>query len=344
MCERRNDMKKNNKANIDWSQRIINIRAVAILLVVTGHSIIIYSNVWELYSTANNVWLLDEIKRMIDIVSMPIYFSVSGYLFTFTHKKKRGLMALIKNKAKRLLIPYIAVGFVYMFPIKWLVGYSGYKGKDIFEVIQMFLEGEDVGHLWFLPALFLMFIICEIFIEILEKIGCSTRCASVVMFLGAVVVYFEGYRMGGYGPLLSAFTYMIWFTFGYLTCVYLDMIQYFYQYRVVKMIGVIVAASFLFYCIYENTSVTLQLTCKALWIWNLYMLIPDKKVKIINMISQNSYGIYLFHSPLIYITFTLIPNACPAVVVLVNFGIFGYMALFLTMQIKKTRMKFLLGE
>lgn len=279
------------------------------------------------------------------MVSMPIFFSISGYLFTYTHGKKRGLIALIKDKIKRLLIPYVAVGIFYMFPIKWLVGYSGYRGKTILEIMQMFLKGEDVGHLWFLPALFLIFIICEVFMEILEKIGCSTRFICIAMFLGAVVIYFEGYRVGlGYGPLLSAFAYMIWFALGYLTYVYFDMIQHFYQYRVVKLIGVIGGTFLLFYCAHGNVSVALQLTCRILCIWNLYVLMPNKKIKIIDMIAKNSYGIYLMHSPLIYITFTLIPNVCPAIVVFVNFGIFGWMALLLTMKIKKTRMKFLLGE
>ena len=35
--------------------KIVNIRALAIILVVLGHSIILYSSQWDLYETINQV-------------------------------------------------------------------------------------------------------------------------------------------------------------------------------------------------------------------------------------------------------------------------------------------------
>lgn len=74
---------------ITWSNQIANIRALAILLVVFGHSIILYSSSWNLYSSIHSVPLLDNIKRIIDIIQMPIFFSISGYLFFFIHIIKK---------------------------------------------------------------------------------------------------------------------------------------------------------------------------------------------------------------------------------------------------------------
>ena len=45
-----------------WSNQIINIRALAILLVVFGHSIILYSSSWSLYSSIHSVPLLDYLR------------------------------------------------------------------------------------------------------------------------------------------------------------------------------------------------------------------------------------------------------------------------------------------
>lgn len=63
------------------------------------------------------------------------------------------------------------------------------------------------------------------------------------------------------------------------------------------------------------------------------------------MINKNSFGIYLFHSPLIYITYTLIPNSNPIIILLINFGIFGTVGFILTEIFRKIKiLKFAIGE
>ena len=51
--------------------RIGNIRALAIFLVVLGHSIILYSAGWGLYETTRQAPFLSWLKRVIDILQMP---------------------------------------------------------------------------------------------------------------------------------------------------------------------------------------------------------------------------------------------------------------------------------
>lgn len=69
--------------------RLTNIRAMAIFMVVLGHSIILYSSAWNLYETSVSVPFLDMLKKIIDIPQMLLFFSLSGYLFVFSHQKKR---------------------------------------------------------------------------------------------------------------------------------------------------------------------------------------------------------------------------------------------------------------
>lgn len=94
-----------------------NIRALCIFLVVLGHSIILYSSAWDLYSTEVSAPVLDLMKKFIDPIQMPLFFSLSGYLFVFTHSKHRGFLSLLKTKALRLLVPYFGIGLLYMLPI-----------------------------------------------------------------------------------------------------------------------------------------------------------------------------------------------------------------------------------
>lgn len=49
-------------------QDIVNLRAIAILTVVFGHSIIIYSDKWSLYTTNQSSAFLSRIKDVINVV------------------------------------------------------------------------------------------------------------------------------------------------------------------------------------------------------------------------------------------------------------------------------------
>ena len=152
------------------STRISNIRCLAILLVMLGHSIIIYSSSWHLYDSAVSVPFLDALKRQIDILVMPLFFAMSGYLFVHTHDKRSGWRQLLKNKALRLLVPYFGVGILYLLPIRLMIGFPSYRNIGITVLLRNFLTSTDVGHLWYLPALFLTFLLAEAFLMIAERI------------------------------------------------------------------------------------------------------------------------------------------------------------------------------
>lgn len=332
---------------ITWSNQITNIRALAILLVVFGHSIILYSSSWSLYSSIHSVPLLDNIKRIIDIIQMPIFFSISGYLFFYTHNKKRGILWLIKNKFKRLIVPYFLIGFIYMVPIKYAVGYSGYYDRTLIAIIGDFLMGQDVGHLWFLPALFFIFLICEIFINIIEKVPIIQKrdIGTVVLLILAIILYYEGYRIAfGYAPILSAFANVIWFAFGYFICTYHEFFQSFFNRKIIKIASAIIGVFLLLFCAFFDTGVTVGICCKLICILVLYVIVPGKNNKIISCISKDSFGIYLFHSPLIYITFSFWANESVLIVVLLNFVIFGGVALFITEFIRRKGLGLVIGE
>lgn len=165
--------------------QIGNIRALAIFLVVLGHSIILYSTGWDLYETTVSVPWLDMLKQIINIVQMPLFFSLSGYLFVFTHGKKRGFVHLLKNKALRLLVPYLGIGLCFLLPIRLAIGFTSYQNMKIGDFALKLLTSNDVGHLWFLPALFLIFLLGEIILTVLEKIP-VVRKYSAMALSGAV--------------------------------------------------------------------------------------------------------------------------------------------------------------
>lgn len=326
--------------------QISNIRALAIFLVVLGHSIILYSSGWDLFETSLDVPFLNWLKRIIDISQMPLFFSLSGYLFVFTHGKKRGFVDLLKTKTLRLIVPYIGIGLCFLLPIRIAIGFPSYQGIGIVEFALKLLTANDVGHLWFLPALFFAFLLGEIILTIAEKIPGIRKFPTYFFGMTALALYLEGYRIKlAYPPLLSAFNYLIWFSFGYFLNIYQKIVRRVYSISFMKWFLLTLNAGLLMYYLFaDSVRVLLFLSLSALCILNAYGAMPEKSCSLVDKIDRNSFGVYLFHSPLIYITFATIPNVHPAIVVFINFVVFGAVAFGLTELIRTTKLKVLIGE
>lgn len=155
-----------NKQN--WSNSISNIRALAIIVVVFGHSIILYSSNWNIYTTKYTVPALDLLKEYW-ICFKCHCFSISGYLFYFTYAKRRGILHLINSKIKRLIVPYILVSLLYVIPLRIIIHYPGYEHQTLIKLLTNILMATDIGHLWFLLTLFLIFGIAWVGLWIIEK-------------------------------------------------------------------------------------------------------------------------------------------------------------------------------
>lgn len=328
------------------STQLGNIRALCIFLVVLGHSIILYSSAWDLYSTEVSAPALDLMKKFIDPIQMPLFFSLSGYLFVFTHSKHRGFLSLLRAKALRLIVPYFGIGLMYMLPIRLAIGYPGYQGRTAVQLLTNFLMSSDVGHLWFLPALFVMFLLAELILNAAEKLPLVRRAPALFLCAAALGLYLEGYRISfGYAPLQSAYGNLLWFSLGYGLCAWRDLAVKIFRSRIVKLALAASAIGLLgFEILVAPMSVTMTLLARALFIVSVYGVMTEKTCSVVEKIDRNSFGIYLFHSPLIYITFANIPNAHPAVVVFINLVVFGAVAYGLTSLVRKTKFRLLIGE
>lgn len=142
---------------------IDNLRAIAILLVVLGHSIIIYDPSWGLIHSNVECLPFLYVKKVVNLLQMPLFFSISGFCFCLS-KNKNFNRKLLANKTKRIMIPYFLVCLFYMNPIKMLLHVPGYDFSLSFMMQQTLLFANN-GHLWYLPTLFLMFVIASITIR-----------------------------------------------------------------------------------------------------------------------------------------------------------------------------------
>lgn len=128
------------------SRRVDALRGIAMLLVTLGHAVIRYPI--DLHADPACLLLFDFVSSL----HMELLFLVSGWCFRFSG----GYGAFVKKKALRLGVPYVVFSLLDMLPrqlMASLVNRPRPMGESLRRMI--FFGGE----LWFLYALFLIFLI-----------------------------------------------------------------------------------------------------------------------------------------------------------------------------------------
>ena len=332
----------NNRKDTTRRDDITNVRALAIFLVVLGHSIILYSSAWGYYPTEQKSILLDNLKFLINGIQMPLFFSLSGFCFLWSWNRSSDFISQIIKKAQRLIIPYIMIGICWLFPIRMLVKYPYYNGLTVPHIIfKSILLGEDNGHLWFLPTLFFITAATSCIFQILEKSPLTSFKVPIVFGASIYLYHFGIPSANRYINLAEANA--IWFALG-LTIHYLEANKWFESYKRRKSKSIVLILLFLVNLLKQVVPpiASTALTCMALA--SIYCVIPQKANLLTEKISKNSMGIYLFHSPLVYISFTYWPNIATMAMAAINLIGFGSVAYMLTNLIRATNMGWIIGE
>lgn len=319
--------------------RINNIRALAILIVIFGHSIILYSSAWSIYEPIRECILLDDIKKVINLIQMPLFFSLSGFLFAESSKEIK-ISAFVLKKLKRLMIPFYAIGIMWMIPIKKILAYSGYKEIGISRAFYNLCMNVDSGHLWYLPTLFLTFVIFVFWKK-------YARGGEFILLV--ITLLINRFRMDipdlGIPFLENVYLYSWSFVLG---MVFSSGKKYSFWIKVHKLIfskrylylGVSLVIAVVDTVVLERADIW----CAILLISGIYLCVPNQYNQILDLISKNSFGMYLIHSPLIYITFTFFKNSSPIVVVFLNLVVWGSVSYILTILIRKVKLGVIIGE
>lgn len=313
--------------------KIVNLRAIAILTVVIGHSIIIYSSEWNMMQTSVECPFFDSLKHIINLYQMQLYFFISGFLMYGTLQKNVSFNQFLKDKVRRILVPYFFVGLLWMIPVKTLINISDFSIKQLFSQIINLIDGVSNGHLWFLYSLFTIFLFFfiansavlrvsqykEKYLsnkKVLYYMSGGGKFVILIMFLGLIVL--SNYIGTNYFSIISTMQFIIWFYIGLLvkssnrnTCLFVLILF--------ALLVIMVMPSFVYGLIIVLT---------------LYFFVPNIENKFMSFFDKYSYGLYLFHSPLIYIAYTYAPNINPLLMFTINFFGMGGVALLLSYIVK----------
>lgn len=316
------------------NKNIIVLRAVAILLVMLGHSIILYEPGWGIYTTEVKAPYFVGLKDVINSVQMPLFFSISGYLFYYSIHKTQGFASFMKNKAWRLLIPYVCVALFYMDPIKLALDVPGYSMEHLPQLMMEQVTFRNNGHLWFLPCLFFIFVLMFF---ALRKVHSKRGLLCFLVLLGGVSIASGKLAVLYTVPVVqTVFQNAVYFYIGFIGNRFkLPANNKLYLLLAMLVFVITIAQPF------HGLRPIGILCCLYL----LYQLIINAQIPVwVDNISKNSYGLYLFHSPLIYITYTYLRNTPPYLVLFINFVVMVAVAYLLTIFVKSTKLRFIIGE
>jgi len=161
---------------IDW---VDASKGIGIILVILGH-----------------IWLIGLGQKYISSFHMPLFFFLSGYVFSF--EKYRDMKHLLGSKVKRILIPYAWFSLItYVYWVLFERRVSGNMTSPMSALINIVLcQGTDkyLPHnpaLWFLPCLFVV----EVMFYFIAK-NRKHEYLSILLLLISVV----GYIITRYAP------------------------------------------------------------------------------------------------------------------------------------------------
>lgn len=268
---------------------------------------------------------------------MPLFFFASGCIFAYQLEVKRKPMTfaqLLRNKTKRLMIPFYAFALLMVYPTMVLLGFR----DPVHYFFDGFILAVDPRHLWFVMALFLIFLLFFGLRKVCNRIHLPIWTLSIL----ALLIYIFPINIA-YFQIRNVEEYLIWFTLGYLFTIYKSAFKY----------VVIVALCGLGFnmTLPEITPPNmLNLFNGILWIAVFYVLsiytIKIESAKLYQWVAPNSFGIYLFHAMIIYwiefiaAPYPINPYLLSVAVVVISLTL----SILLTVMVRKLGLGMIIGE
>ncbi len=172
-----------DRDKLDWSclsKYRNSIYGVSIILVILFHFLDrvrhlngVFSEIARLY------WIL------IGSVGVDIFLIMSGMSLFYSMKKDSNVFDFYKKRCKRIIIPYLFIGFIFWYMKDIAVRQLGRKAllKDLF-FVTFFTDGDR--SLWFIIAIFIIYMIYPLLFKIYDKIDKCNGILTMVL-IGFIV-------------------------------------------------------------------------------------------------------------------------------------------------------------
>lgn len=287
--------------------RFIDIsRAIAIILIVFGHTIVHNPNTYSFF-------------KFIYSFHVVLFFIISGY----TYENNKGNLEYIKRKFLTLMVPYFIFSIVFLVPY-FIFGDGVRQSMNIETEIKVWPMLKEVLYgvgcngalkqntaLWFLPALFS----CEVLYKLIDNIKANNKDIWVTITLIAISYSSTFLLIVLPWGINSALMLTIFFQIGYLLKQY-NCFEKIHKNNIAKIIMFFLASI----CIYmQGKNITVScvdyrygnymiffLASLILSVLAMYISFMIKENRAIEYIGKNTISIFLFHKLLIVVLQTKI--------------------------------------
>lgn len=269
---------------------IHSFRALAILFIVSGHSIDFFQ--WS--STDHG---LERILRIVMSNGSVLFVFIAGYLFQHLSGKFQP-HKYYQTKLKNVILPYFLVSipaiivFVFILPREtmWL---GFYENPQWLQVVYFYLTGMHLAPLWFVPMISLFYLIAPILIT-------SDKSKVFYWVLPATIVLSCFVSRGL--PLQSFIHFLSVYLLGMFCSHYKTIVNTILkQTKTLMLLACLVFVFILieFYLFQETMTFVnyLQKISLSLFFLGLFIRLGDKvDSKLVRMIANTSFGVFFIHS------------------------------------------------
>ncbi len=275
------------------------IKVFATFLVVTAHASRMYTGNGVVTPAVGSLWLAG-LTDFIYSFHMPLFICVSGAVYSMCVidlGKYKNTLKFLTNKAKRLLIPYIVFGLLYVAPVMWKFGFV--QGGFLSYCLNGIILAQNNRHLWYVLSLFIIFAFCALINKLPKKANCFLTLAILI------AVSFVSNRFPLMFSISSAVKYAHYFAAGYIMNKYKEEIT-----AICKNPFMLLLLAVGFALSYYKDVEIVKAYSMILIVFGLSDIIPDTVCnnKVFASLKRNSFGIYLFHPMIIYVMFYYLGN------------------------------------
>lgn len=327
----------------DKSRHYDAMKFVATILVVFAHSSRMYTGT-GVVAPLNPSPGLAFLTQVVYSFHMPFFMAVSGMVYGLCVDdlgKYRDTGRFVKNKAMRLLVPYLFFGLAYVAPVMVFfrftdASYAAYCFKDI-------LLGENPRHLWYLAVLFEVFLLCAAGGRLMRRPG-------LLPVLGiAVLLAFASWgsaKLPGMFQLRNLAHYALYFHLGFVFN------RFYGELRGIVRNPVFLVTAAVLVWLLCGVGGWMASVAKAvlggLALAGLSACIPERFMRLPPVVSasKNGFGIYLFHPMIIYVLYRFFgPCDIPPVILCCSIAVVAYVVSWLaSMAFRRLKLGVLLGE
>lgn len=161
------------------------VKTILMILVILGHSMAFWSGSWFTGNPEITSICMNYIYKWINSFHVFAFVLVSGYIFAFKVSEGgyNSYIPFLKNKAKRLLIPYIFTVVIWVAPLSQY--FFQWDKRELFEKYVLCI---NPSQLWFLWMLFWVFVISQPLRRVFINGNILIGSLIVILFYGIGII------------------------------------------------------------------------------------------------------------------------------------------------------------